>query len=104
MSDFRLATKLRDAHQMITDAWNDYLQDRTQNHWNPDHVKWQPAVGTKGAYEKAEPQATTDFKQMLTDIGNHNGKLSRNGYFYWVFNDAATIGRKRIASSQEKLP
>jgi len=35
------------------------------------------------------------FKAMLRDLANHNGKLMRDGYFYWVYKNGATVGRKK---------
>lgn len=70
-----------------------YLKNHVQT-WNPDKIKWAPSQGAKGAYEKAEAQATPDFKALLSDLKVHDGKLTHNGYFYWIFTDAATIGRK----------
>jgi hypothetical protein len=43
--------------------------------------------------EKAE--ATNDYHNMLTDLKAHNGKLTRDGLFYWLFQDGATVGRKK---------
>ena len=63
--------------------------------WNPSNIKWSEAQGAKGPYEKAEPQSTPDFKAMLQDLKDHKGKMRRNGFFYWVFSDMATVGRKK---------
>jgi len=32
---------------------------------------------------------------MLKDLKEHGGRLTREGYFYWVFQDQATVGRKK---------
>lgn len=71
------------------------LKELGPSKWDPKKIKWTEAEGTKGPYEKADPQATPDFKNMLSDLKSHNGKLMREGYFYWVFRDAATVGRKK---------
>jgi len=63
--------------------------------WDPSNIKWAEAQGAKGAYEKAEPQSTPDFKAMLQDLKDHKGKMRRDGFFYWVFSDMATVGRKK---------
>jgi len=65
------------------------------SNWNPNKIKRIPTEGTRGPYEKADPQATTDFKTMLANLKAHRGKLTRDGLFYWVFDDAATVGRKK---------
>jgi hypothetical protein len=94
--------KLRDAATMIADAANEYLEkmapkDEEKSKWDSSKVKWVQAEGTKGPYEKADPQVTDDFKNMLADLKAHNGKVTRDGFFYWIFDDAKTIGRKKCA-------
>lgn len=63
--------------------------------WDPDKIKFVGAQGAKGPYEKADPQATPDFKAMLQDLKDHKGKFRHGQYFYWVFSDSATVGRKK---------
>jgi len=65
--------------------------------WNPDVIKWEKAEGWKGDYEKSEDVNNAEFKAMLKDLASHNGKLSRDGFFYWTFKNGSTVGRKRRA-------
>jgi hypothetical protein len=67
--------------------------------WNPDTIKWQQTEGFKGVYERypAEGQkaeATADYKMMLEDLKAHDGRLTKDSFFYWMFSDKATVGRK----------
>jgi hypothetical protein len=68
--------------------------------WDPAKIKWVWAEGTSGSYQRypaegEKPEATEDYKNMLEDLKAHNGKLVRDGYFYWLFSgDQATVGRK----------
>lgn len=67
--------------------------------WNPDNIKWVQAEGFKGPYERypgegQKAEATEDYKAVIADLKAHNGKLSRDDYFYWLFQDGATVGRK----------
>ena len=62
--------------------------------WNPEKVKWLEAEGERGKYEKSEDVNNLDFKAMLKDVAAHNGKLKRDRYFYWVFQNGTTVGRK----------
>jgi hypothetical protein len=32
---------------------------------------------------------------MLKDLQAHNGKLTKEGWFYWVFQNGTTVGRKK---------
>jgi len=65
--------------------------------WDPNKIKWIQTEGASGPYEKAEPQGLngSDFHLMLKDVKAHSGKLTRQDYFYWVFKDQATVGRKK---------
>jgi len=63
--------------------------------WNPANIKWTEAQGTSGLYERSEDVNSLDFKQMLKDLAAHNGRLTRDGYFYWTFKNGSTIGRKK---------
>jgi hypothetical protein len=31
---------------------------------------------------------------MLKDLAEHKGKLTRDGLFYWTFQNGTTVGRK----------
>ena len=63
--------------------------------WNPDKIKWVEAEGTSGPYERSEDVNSIDFKELIKDLEVHNGKLSRNGFFYWKFAKSPIIGRKK---------
>jgi hypothetical protein len=63
--------------------------------WNPARIKWEQAQGASGPYERSDAANATDFKLLLKDLAEHDGKLSADGYFYWVFRNGSTIGRKR---------
>jgi hypothetical protein len=63
--------------------------------WNPDIIKWVKAEGSKGKFEKSEDFNNPEFKKMLKDLAEHDGKLTRNGVFYWVFKNGSTVGRKK---------
>ena len=103
MSDVGFVVKLRDAAQMIADACEEYLEKQApvnKASWDPSQIKWQRAQGTKGSYERypAEGQkaeSTQDYHNLLADLKSHDGKLSRDGFFYWLFEDSATVGRKK---------
>ncbi|MEM2518213.1 MAG: hypothetical protein QXO49_04590 [Candidatus Bathyarchaeia archaeon] len=63
--------------------------------WNPDKIKWEKVQGVKGEFERSENINNPEFKIMLKDLANHNGKLTRNGWFYWTFKNCSTVGRKK---------
>lgn len=90
------ADKILEGTALIRDAAEEQLERYSpvdKSSWDPSKIKWEDAVGTKGPYELAEPQATPDFKNMLADLKAHDGKFMRANYFYWVFKDQARVGR-----------
>jgi hypothetical protein len=71
------------------------VENKHVPNWNPNAIKWQEAEGSSGNYERSEDVNTTEFKAMLKDLADHNNKLNREGYFYWVFQNGSTVGRKK---------
>lgn len=63
--------------------------------WNPEKIKWEPAEGQSGPYERSEDINNPEFKVMLKDLAAYHGRPTRNGYFYWTFKNGLTVGRKR---------
>jgi len=72
-----------------------YVEAQKQT-WDPKKIEWVETSGTKGLYDKASPQGTDHFKAMLADLKKHERKMTRDGFFYWVFSDSSTVGRKKI--------
>ena len=62
---------------------------------NPDNIKWEKAQGFRGEFERSEDLNNSEFKALLKDLAQHNGKLTRNGWFYWTFRNGSTVGRKK---------
>ena len=92
--------KLRDAFRMASEAINEYVDSFAPKEtagftWNPDKIKWVETEGTSGPYERSEDVNSIDFKELIKDLEVHNGKLSRNGFFYWKFAKSPIIGRKK---------
>lgn len=63
--------------------------------WNPNNIKWEQAQGTSGPYERAADLNSPDFKQLIKDLARHENKLSKDGYFFWLFKNGSTVGRKK---------
>lgn len=68
---------------------------KEKSSWNPNAIKWSEAEGQNGKYERSEDTDNPQFKAMLKDLADHNGKLNREGYFYWTFKNGSTVGRKK---------
>ena len=104
MSSIDFLVKLRDAAQMIADACNEQLEKtappEAQEHgWNPEAIKWEQAEGAKGLFQAypardTKPEQTIDYTNLIADLNQHQGRLNKNGFFYWKFPNGITIGRK----------
>ncbi|MEM3356491.1 MAG: hypothetical protein QW166_01545 [Candidatus Bathyarchaeia archaeon] len=69
--------------------------------WDADKIKWIKAQSGKGEYERADGEqnkGVVDFDNLVADLKAHNGKLSRLGFFYWLFEqtETPTVGRKPL--------
>lgn len=73
-----------------------------QNLWNLEKIRWVEAEGARGLYQRypaphQKAESTLDYRNMLADLKAHDGKMTRDGYFFWTFADGATIGRKKLS-------
>lgn len=70
--------------------------------WDPAGIKWESAEGSKGPYERSEDVNNPEFKAMLKDLAAHNGRITREGCFYWTFKNGSTVGRKKRGKAESK--
>jgi len=63
--------------------------------WDPAKIKWTRERNPRGEFEKSEDFSNPEFKAMLKWLNEHGGKAERGGYFYWVYRNGATVGRKK---------
>lgn len=66
-----------------------------EDSWDPAKIQWVVTEGNKGPYEWSEDVNSTDFRLLGRQLTQHEGKLSRDGYFYWLFTNGSTVGRKK---------
>ncbi|MCS7096708.1 MAG: hypothetical protein RMK50_06570 [Nitrososphaerota archaeon] len=71
------------------------VEEKPKFPWNPDKIKWEKTQGPKGEFERSGDINNPEFKALLKDLAHHNGKLTRNGWFYWTFKNGSTVGRKK---------
>ncbi len=63
--------------------------------WEPENITWEPAQGAKGPYERSDDVDSRDFCALARELKRFQGKLTRDGFFYWTFKNGTTIGRKQ---------
>ncbi len=93
------ATALESACVNLKRYVGDLLNVEDRPVWDVDKIKWIKAQSGKGEYERADAEANkgvVDFDNLVADLKLHNGKLSRLGFFYWLFEqtETPTVGRK----------
>jgi hypothetical protein len=63
--------------------------------FDPNKIQWTQQKGTKGPYERSDDVNNPDHKALLKFLTEHaGGCISSEGFFYWTFTDAKSIGRK----------
>jgi len=91
--------KLRDAFIMASDALQEELEAQAPKGKvdltaDLTGIVWEAAVGPKGAYEKTDDTNNVKYKQLLKAVQEHQGKLTIDNYFVWVFDNGHTIARR----------
>jgi len=69
-------------------------QRKGLENWDSSRIKWRQAEGARGPYQRSEDVNSVDFKLLVKDLQAHNGKLTKDGFFYWLFQNGSTVGRK----------
>ena len=73
-----------------------------------NRLKWIKTAGPKGEYEytdktnNMDPGVYEDFNALLADLKEHGGRLTRQGYFLWLFSQGDRVGRKPSKGRQQK--
>lgn len=62
--------------------------------WDPTKINWKKQDGPKGPYERSDDQNNPEYAKLITDLNEHQGKLNRDGIFYWEFQNGG-VGRKK---------
>ena len=109
MSTTDFIIKVRDAAAMVLDSCTEYLEKHQKPpegptnrklpeeqtwKWTPDKIVWTDKTGARGPFQICEDVNNQDFKALHKDLVDHQGNLNRDGMFYWIFQNGATVGRK----------
>ncbi|RLI00131.1 hypothetical protein DRO19_00315 [Candidatus Bathyarchaeota archaeon] len=83
----------------IVETLGVYLE-KAETVFDPENIKWVQTNGFSGPYQRypakgEKVELTQDYKALLKWLKEHNGKATYRGFFYWLFSDGATIGRKK---------
>jgi hypothetical protein len=100
-----MLSELRNGLQQAVTALDEYLNSLGNQaaqaarqgkklEWTFANITWVESQGSKGTYMKATKQESPDYTSMIIDLKAQNGKLTKQGEFYWLFSDNETVGRK----------
>lgn len=63
--------------------------------FNAERITWTAKVGNRGPFELSNNIENPDYLALLEFLKTHaDGALASEGFYYWVFTDGVTIGRK----------
>ncbi len=90
-----LANGLEDSVRILRHQICELINIDKDSTWDPDKITWEQAEGAAGPYPRSNDVNNLDFKVMHENLAANQGKLARDGYFYWIFKNATTVGRKK---------
>jgi hypothetical protein len=81
-------------------AAKNLISEKKKLECDPESIKWEQTQGNRGPYERSSDINNPDFKALLKELASHEGRITQNSYFYWVFKNGSTIGRKKQATAE----
>lgn len=67
--------------------------------FDPTKIEWTPKKGDKGPYEFATDKNNTqngEYPKMVNLLKTAGGSLTKEGKWYWLFQDSNAVGRKAV--------
>ena len=69
-------------------------ETKTNLMYDLSKIKTEKTEGPSGFYQKVTEQDSEDYRLLIDDLKRHDGKLTRDGQWIWLFDDGKTIGMK----------
>jgi len=71
------------------------VKGSTKLPFDASKIAWQDREGQKGKYQISEDFSNPEHKALLKFLSEHaGGCVNSEGYFFWVYKNGSTIGRK----------
>ena len=93
---------IRDGCTMVLDGINLLLVETEPKQAQPNYdvmkLVTRQTEGKSGYYLKAsaeDNQNNPDFEALIEDLKQHDNKLTKQGFFCWLFSDNKTVGMKQ---------
>jgi len=71
-----------------------FTKEETKAQYDLKKIETTRTEGPSGFYEKANEQDGKDYRLLVEDLKAHDSKLTRNGFFVWLFSDGKSVGMK----------
>jgi hypothetical protein len=97
MKEADALVKVRDGLTVVLDGITELL-DNLRPYVDMDKIRWEKAQGPQGVYEKSTDLQNPEYQKLQDDLVKHDGKLTLEGFFVWLFSDGKAIGRKKKQS------
>jgi hypothetical protein len=104
--------RARDGLRQASDALDDLVQllvpqnitkGSTELLFNVSKIPWKPKQGDHGPFELSDDYGNVDHQQLLAFMEKHaGGAVTSEGFYYWLFPDGKTIGRKPAKQIQRR--
>jgi hypothetical protein len=97
---YEALARVRDYANAVAEVLDKLVQTKVKvltKDYDTEKIQWVEKLGAKGPFQYADPKTegtNLDFKALLADLKEHDGRLRHSDMFYWLFQDAAGIGRK----------
>jgi len=73
------------------------MSDPVELPFDASKIRWRRSEGPKGTFELSDDTGNPDHKALLKFLVElAGGAVNSEGFFYWVFPDGKTIGRKPL--------
>jgi len=70
------------------------VKGSTKLPFDASKIAWEKRQGAKGEFEVSEDFNNLEHKALLKFLAEAGGCINSEGYFYWVYKNGSTIGRK----------
>jgi hypothetical protein len=97
---YEALARVRDHAYAVAEVLDKLVQTKVKiltKDYDTEKIYWVEKLGAKGPFQYADPKTEgtkPNFEALLADLKEHDGRFRQGGMFYWLFRDAAGIGRK----------
>jgi hypothetical protein len=85
----------RGSVEALLDAWLEpKVKGSTKLPFAASKIPWIDRENEKGKFQVSEDYSNPEHKALLKFLNEAGGCVASEGWFYWIYRDGATVGRK----------